>query len=149
MTDSELVTHDDMSKTYTLLSLLVGVFVLMKLWVDGAELQVEATFKFELVNARWNTLIFQVAIQFEVQMLHARLQAEGALLQLAELLVAHSHVVKDLERNKLIPRTATQVNDIQHAVRLLQEEQSVIKLFFLNVDQGTFVQLEQHKGYFV
>lgn len=82
-------------------------------------------------------------------MLHARLQAEGALLQLAELLVAHRHVVKDLERNKLIPRTATQVNDIQHAVRLLQEEQSVIKLFFLNVDQGTFVQLEQHKGYFV
>ena len=82
-------------------------------------------------------------------MLHARLQAQGALLQLAELLVAHRHVVEDLERNELIPRTATQVNDIQHAVRLLQKEQSVIKLFFLNVDQGTLVQLEQHKGDFV
>ena len=82
-------------------------------------------------------------------MLHARLQAQGTLLQLAELLVAHRHVVKDLERNELIPRTATQVNDIQHAVRLLQKEQSVIKLFFLNVDQGTLVQLKQHKGYFV
>ena len=82
-------------------------------------------------------------------MLHARLQAQGTLLQLAELLVAHRHVVKDLERNELIPRTATQVNDIQHAVRLLQKEQSVIKLFFLNVDQGTLVQLEQHKGDFV
>ena len=31
VTDSELVTHDYMSKTYTLLSLLIGVFVLVKL----------------------------------------------------------------------------------------------------------------------
>jgi len=32
---------------------------------------------------------------------------------------------------------------------LLQEEQGVIKLLFLNVDQGAFIQLQQNEGDFV
>ena len=44
--DSKLVTHDDMCKTYSFLGLLISVFVLVKLWVNGAELQVQTTFKF-------------------------------------------------------------------------------------------------------
>ena len=51
MADSKLVAHNDMCKTNTFLSLLVGILVLVQLRVNRAELQMQTTFKFELVNA--------------------------------------------------------------------------------------------------
>ena len=50
VTDRKLVTYDDVSKSDTLLGLLIRVLMLVKLRVNGAQLQVQATFKFQFVN---------------------------------------------------------------------------------------------------
>ena len=72
------------------------------------------------MNASWDTFVFERAVVFEIQMLHAGLQTQGTLLQLAKLLVAHRHIVEDLESNELVPRTPTEVDNIEHTMRLLQ-----------------------------
>ena len=82
-------------------------------------------------------------------MLHAGLEAKRTLLQLTQLLVAHGHVVEDLQRDELVALAPGQVNDVQHAVRFLQKQQGIVILFLLYVNQGTLVQLEKHERDFV
>lgn len=68
----------------------------VQLRVDCTQLQVQSAFELELVNARRNTLVFQRGVLFVIKLLKTGLEAKGALLQLAKLLIAHCHVVKDL-----------------------------------------------------
>ena len=69
-----------------------------------------------------------------IHLLQACLEAQGALLELPKLLVAHSHIVEHLESDILVAIASRKVDHVEHTVRLLQQEQSVLKLFFLNVD---------------
>ena len=82
-------------------------------------------------------------------MVEASLKAQGAFLKLAELLIAHSHVVENLKRNVLVTIAFFEVNNVEHTMSLLQQKQGIIKLLFLNVDEGTLVQLEQYERYLV
>jgi len=84
-----------------------------------------------------------------VKLLRARLQTQGALLQLAKLLIAHRHVVKNLQRNVLVALTPGQVNHVEDAVRLLEEQKRVLELVLLYVDEGALIQFEEHDGNFV
>lgn len=103
MADSQLVSDDDVGDLDALFCLLVRIFVSVQLRVNGTQLQVQAALEFELVDARRDALVTQTGVLPVVHLLEARFEAKGALRQLAELLVAHRHVVEDLQGDKLIP----------------------------------------------
>lgn len=61
----------------------------------------------------------QWAKLFVIHLLKARLQTQGTLLQLAKLLVAHSHIVKDLQSYVLVTIAPCEVDHVEDSVRLL------------------------------
>ena len=63
-------------------------------------------------------------------------------MQLAQLLVAHSHIIEDLQGNVLISTAPVQVHNVEHSMGFLQEEQSIFKLLLLDVNQRAFIELE-------
>jgi hypothetical protein len=69
------------------------------------------------------------------QVVEARFEAQRALFQLAELLVAETHIVKQGQGMRLVVGAAAagQVDHVQHAVCLLQQGERLLKL--LSVDQ--------------
>jgi hypothetical protein len=54
-------------------------------------------------------------------MIQRGLQAEGTLIKLTLFLVAHRHVVKELQCDKLVSFAAVEVHGVQHAVGFLQQ----------------------------
>ena len=81
----------------------------------------------------------QRAKLFVVHLLQAGLEAQSTLLQLAKLLIAHSHIVKNLESYILVASAPRKVDHVEDTVRLLKQEQSVLELLLLYVDQSTLV----------
>jgi len=64
-------------------------------------------------------LILERSIVF-TEVIEAGFKAECALFKLSLLLIAHGHVVEQLEGNVLVPVAASQVNNVKDTVRLLQ-----------------------------
>lgn len=147
--DSELVSDNDVGEAHPLLSLLVRILVAVQLGVNGTELETQATFKFEFMDAGRDTLVLQRFILLVVQLFRTRLETQGALLELTKFLVAHCHVVEDLERDVRVARAPGQVNYVEDAVSFLKEQEGVIKLFLLDVDKSALIQLKQHHRYFI
>lgn len=98
MADSQLVSDDNVRNFDSFLGLLVGVLVPVQLRVDRTELQVQSALKLHFVDARGDALVLERLVLFIVELFEACLEAEGALLQLAQLLITHRHVVEYLER---------------------------------------------------
>lgn len=114
------------------LRLLESGFVLVQLAVDSAQLKPKHGLEpklVELVRGR-HVLDLKAA-----QVVEARFEAQRALLQLAELLVAETHIVKQGQGVRFVVGAAAvrQVNHVQHAVCLLQQRERLFKL--LSVDQ--------------
>ena len=86
--------------------------------------------------------IFELLVKTAVDLLEAGLEAQRTFFQLTELLVAHCHIVKELQCNHLVATTARDVDDVEHPVGFLQEEQGILVLLFLDEYQSTFIQLK-------
>ena len=81
-------------------------------------------------------------------MVQRRLQTESALLELTLLLVAHGHVVEQLQGNELVAAAARQIYYIKDAVRLLEKQKGVVELISAEVCEGAVVQLaEDHRDF--
>ena len=81
-------------------------------------------------------------------MVQRRLQTESALLELTLLLVAHGHVVEQLQGNELVAAAAGQIYYIKDAVRLLQKQKGVVELISAEVCKGAVIQLaEDHRDF--
>ena len=120
----------------------------MQLRQYRTELKSQLGFKLELEKSRAQALVLQRCI-LKTEVVKRCLQAECALFQLTLLLVAHSHVVEQLQGYEVIPMAARQVYYIQNPMGLLKEQESVIELIPIQVSQSTVVQLAQHHWNFI
>ena len=62
-------------------------------------------------------------------------------MELTKFLIAHCHVVEDLQCNEFITVAFLQVYNVKNPVCFLKQEQGVVKLLLLNIDKSTFVEL--------
>jgi len=62
----------------------------------------QSAFELEFMDPGRHTFVSQRPILFVIQVFQASLEAQGTLLELAQLLITHRHVVKDLQSNELV-----------------------------------------------
>lgn len=76
-----------------------------------------------LESERWLVGIAEVLLQvLAVQMIDARFEADGALLEYAELLVAHGHVVQGQQEYELITFNLFCLYLVQHRLGFLEKD---------------------------
>ena len=85
--------------------------------------------------------IAEVLLQvLAIQMIDACFEADGALLQNAELLVAHRHVVQSQQEYELITFNLFCLYLIKHRLSFLEKDQSLFVLFLRDEVQSTFIE---------
>ena len=82
-------------------------------------------------------------------MVQRSLETQSTLLKLALLLIAHGHVVEQLQSYVEVSPAAGQVNNVEHSMRLLQQQKRIIVLFTAQVGQRALIKLTQHHRYLV
>ena len=63
-----------------------------------------------------------------VQMLYTRLETDGALLEDAEFLIAHGHIMERQQEYKLVARYLVRLDLVEHRLRLLEQDQRFLVL---------------------
>ena len=111
-----------------------SVLVLMDLAEQGADLHVRfAAVLQHLQLQSWLLRIVKVVAQIvRVKVLNARFEADGALLENAQLLIAHSHVVQSQQEYELVARHLIRLDLVQHCLRFLQQYQGLFILLLRN-----------------
>jgi len=82
-------------------------------------------------------------------MLETGLETQSALLQLALLLVAQSHVIEYFNSDHLVSLARRDIHMVQHTMGFLQQQHRFVKLLSRYVSKCAFVQLEQHDWDFI
>lgn len=77
------------------------------------------------------------------QVLKAGFQTKATLLQLAQLLVAKTHVVEEGERVRFVSPARLQVHNVEDPMRFLEQRQGLLKLFSIDQLHGGAVQFNQ------
>ena len=62
------------------------------------------------------------------KMVKSGFKTKGTLLELALLLVAHGHIVKELKGYELVSLAPTQVDSIEDPMGFLKQEKSIFEL---------------------
>ena len=143
-----LVPYNQMGDFDALLRLLQRFLVAVKLREDGAELQPKPRLELQLVDPDGQALVLLRRV-IAAKVVESGLEAKGALLQLTLFLIAHGHVVEELESDELISAAPGEVNDVEHAVSLLKEQQGIVELVPAKVCHSALVELAKHHRNFV
>jgi hypothetical protein len=95
-------------------------------------LQPEFGLKFDFIDPHGEALTLHVSVVV-AKMVKRGLEAQGTLVKLPLLLVAHGHIVEELQRHILVSLAPVQVHSIEHAMRLLKQQQRIFILVPIQV----------------
>ena len=100
-----------------------SIFVLVNLTEQGANLHVRLAAVLEHLQLETGLVwVVEVIAQVvRVEVVDTSFQADRALLENAQFLVAHGHVVQGQQEYKLVARYFVSLDLLQHGLRLLQQ----------------------------
>ena len=120
------VAEDLVAESHTVLGVVHGLGVLLRLAQDGTQLEFELALHVHLFHPLRNVNVFEeVGL---VEHLDGLLQVNDALLKHAELLEAHRHVVIGNVREVLVPLTVLQIDHLENTLSFLQKHVSLFVL---------------------
>ena len=109
-----------MGKLDTLLSLFKSFFVTMQLRKYSTKLKAQFRFQLDLKDSHCHRLLLYDSI-VSTKMIKCCLEAKSTLFKLALLLVAHGHIMKQLQSYELVSFASREVNRIQNTMRFLKQ----------------------------
>ncbi len=104
----------------------------------GAELHSNLAFEFELDQSHGYGFVRETK-GLGAHVVQTGLQAERALVQLAQLLIAKGHIVIDLYGDHLVSLALRGVNNVENTLGFLEQEEGFFKLLSGDKGQGTLV----------
>ena len=128
---------------HTFSCLLKSILVSVNLRQYSAILQLEFPNNKYLPHPVGNALFFEIE-EAQRKLLKCMLYTLGAFLQHLHLLVAQRHIVEHDEQMVHISATSCEIYSVHDSIGLLQEIQSLFKLFFLDKTIGAFIQLSEN-----